>query len=77
MRKKKEEKVEKSEWEIKKEKEFEELYRRFFEYVYEYHVGYKEDFKINEESYSNKVNRQDFAELLDESGMIIKVCDGY
>lgn len=56
---------------------FEELYRMFYRYVYEYKVGYKDDFKVDVEDYRNNVNRTNFEELLDEQGMIIKVCDGY
>jgi hypothetical protein len=59
------------------EEDFEELYRKFFKYVYKYHVGYEEDFKVNKEDYHNHTNRDDFREMLDEAGMVIKVCDGY
>lgn len=59
------------------DEEFEELYRKFFKYVYKYEVGYEEDFKVNKEDYHNHVNRSDFREMLDEAGMVIKVCDGY
>ena len=59
------------------DEEFEELYRKFFKYVYKYEVGYEEDFKVNKEDYRNHVNRSDFREMLDEAGMVIKVCDGY
>ena len=61
----------------KMDEEFEELYRKFFKYVYKYHIGYEEDFKENKEDYGNHVNRADFREILDEAGMVIKVCDGY
>jgi hypothetical protein len=60
-----------------KEERFEELYCKFWEYVYEYEVGYKEDFHKDKECYGNRVSRMDFKDMLEEAGMVIKVCDGY
>ena len=60
-----------------REERFEELYCKFWEYVYEYEVGYKGDFRKGIESFSNGVNREEFKELLEEAGMRIKVVDGY
>ena len=62
---------------MNREERFEELYCKFWEYVYEYEVGYKEDFKSEKECFSNGVNREDFKELIGEAGMRIKVVDGY
>lgn len=56
-------------------KDFIELYNKFYQYVYEYEVGYPEDFKFNDpDSYTDMGS---FEELLNETGLGIKVREGY
>ena len=54
-----------------KEEKFEQLFKDYWLYVYEFEVGYPEDFKP-EPPY-----REDFKLRLYEDGMAIKVNEGY
>ena len=60
---------------MKQQEEFEALYNMFYEYVFEYHVGYKGDFDKDRPKYY--YDRESFAEMLDDVAMEIKVREGY
>lgn len=52
---------------------FEELYQKYWEYVFKYEVHHPEDFKPDSFLYS----KEDFRQRLEEDGMTIKVTEGY
>ena len=52
---------------------FEELYQKYWEYVFKYEVHHPEDFKPDSFIYS----KEDFRQRLEEDGMMIKVTEGY
>lgn len=56
-------------------KEFVELYKKYYEYVYKWEVGYPEDFDINKVIY--QIDMNNFSQDLEHSGMCIKVVEGY
>lgn len=60
------------------ERDFENLYKLYWEYVFKYEVGYPEDFKPHSTpNYGNHTDRDTFYESLQEDGMMVKVIDGY
>lgn len=58
-----------------KEERFEKLYQDFYEYVFEFEVGYKEDFNKDKPRYY--MDRNNFKELLEDCGREIKCQEGY
>ena len=61
--------------ELTQEQRFEQLYKDYWSYVFEFEVLYKNDF--TPDKHHHFVNREDFRERLKEDGMVIKVTDGY
>jgi len=57
------------------QKDFEELFLKYYTYVYKYEVGYEEDFKPDACEW--QWNRNSFLHELYDAGMTIKVVDGY
>jgi hypothetical protein len=60
---------------MNKEERFEKLYIEYWSYVYEFEVGYKDNF--NPDKRNRSFDRDSFKEQLYEDGMAIKVNDGY
>jgi hypothetical protein len=57
----------------KKQDAFEALYYQYWKYVYEFEVGYVEDFEPD----NRYCKREDFNQQLVEEGLTIKVNKGY
>lgn len=55
------------------EAEFEDLYKKYYQYIYKWEVGYEEDFVSDK----YPVYKIDFKQDLNEEGMRIKVVEGY
>ncbi len=62
-------------WSDEQKKDFEELYDKYYRYVFKYEVRHEEDFKPENMSYYNSY--ESFANELDDAGMCIKVNEGY
>ena len=60
-------------WNSKMRSDFEELYQKYWKFVYKYEVGYESHFKPDDPWYK----RSEFYEELYETGMHIKVSQGY
>ncbi len=54
-------------------KEFEELYKKYWEYVFKYEVRYPDDFESDKYPYDKETFKQD----IEENGMMIKIYEGY
>jgi len=57
-----------------KQKDFEELFDKYYSYIYKYEIGYLKDFDEKEKAPWKK---KDFKYQLEEEGMAIKVNQGY
>lgn len=60
-------------WTPEMRSDFEELYQKYWKFVYKYEVGYESHFKPDDPWYQ----RSEFYEELYEAGMHIKVSQGY
>lgn len=60
-------------WNPEMRADFEELYQKYWKFVYKYEVGYEEHFKADDPWFK----RSEFYDQLNEDGMHIKVSQGY
>lgn len=58
---------------MSQDSDFEELFLKYWEYVYKYEVKHSEDFNPDIPWYQ----RKDFKEQLEEEGLKIKIREGY